>query len=42
MVVSSGRVQRLVTRGPGTYDVRMYVGDELVGEQEFEVKKDPV
>ena len=26
---------------PGTYDVRMYVGDELVGEQEFEVKKDP-
>ena len=26
---------------PGTYTVRMYVGDELVGEQEFEVKKDP-
>ena len=26
---------------PGTYMVRMYVGDELVGEQEFEVKKDP-
>ena len=26
---------------PGTYTVRMYVGDELVDEQEFEVKKDP-
>ncbi len=26
---------------PGTYTVRMYVGEGLVGEQEFEVKKDP-
>ena len=26
---------------PGTYTVRMYIGDELVGEEEFEVKKDP-
>lgn len=26
---------------PGTYTVRMFVGDELVGEEEFEVKKDP-
>ena len=26
---------------PGTYTVRMYVGEDLVGEQEFEVKKDP-
>ena len=25
---------------PGTYTVRMYVGEDLVGEQEFEVKKD--
>jgi hypothetical protein len=26
---------------PGIYTVRMFVGDELVGEEEFEVKKDP-
>lgn len=26
---------------PGTYLVRMYLGDDMVGEQEFEVKKDP-
>ncbi|MBO6523129.1 MAG: glycosyl hydrolase [Balneolaceae bacterium] len=26
---------------PGTYKVRMYVGEEMVGEQDFEVMKDP-
>ncbi len=26
---------------PGTYKVRMYIADEMVGEQDFEVKKDP-
>ena len=26
---------------PGMYTVRLYLGDELVGEQEFELKKDP-
>lgn len=26
---------------PGTYTVRMHIGDELAGEQEFEVMKDP-
>lgn len=26
---------------PGTYTVRMYIDDEMVGEQQFEVMKDP-
>ncbi len=26
---------------PGTYKVRMYIGEEMVGEQDFEVMKDP-
>jgi photosystem II stability/assembly factor-like uncharacterized protein len=26
---------------PGTYTVRMHIGEEMVGEQQFEVKKDP-
>lgn len=26
---------------PGTYTVRMYIGDEMVSEQQFEVMKDP-
>lgn len=26
---------------PGTYKVRMYIAEEMVGEQDFEVKKDP-
>jgi photosystem II stability/assembly factor-like uncharacterized protein len=26
---------------PGTYKVRMYIGEEMVSEQEFEVMKDP-
>ncbi len=26
---------------PGAYKVRMYIGDEMVGEQDFEVMKDP-
>jgi len=26
---------------PGSYKVRMYIGEEMVGEQDFEVKKDP-
>lgn len=26
---------------PGTYTVKMYIGDKLVGEQDFEVMKDP-
>ncbi len=26
---------------PGTYKVRMYIGEDMVGEQDFEVMKDP-
>lgn len=26
---------------PGMYKVRMYIGEEMIGEQDFEVKKDP-
>ena len=26
---------------PGTYKVRLYIGEEMVGEQDFEVMKDP-
>jgi photosystem II stability/assembly factor-like uncharacterized protein len=26
---------------PGTYKVRLYIGDDMVGEQDFEVMKDP-
>ncbi len=29
------------TAVPGTYIVRMHIGDDMVGEQEFEVMKDP-